>query len=381
MNQTENSTAPLNDGERIGDEGIEELNEATKTGVIGGYAIILLFSIVGNSIIIHLVRTRTNIRMNPFNWLLFNTAVADLLDVITASVFSVPSVLCGDCWLSGMVGTIFCKLIPFFLVVAICVSIWTLTVIAADRYLAIVCIRRRPLSSRTVVCSIITLWLLAGLIFSGELYKFTVDEVNDEVALCYPDWNRESEEISKIFHQAEMIVKVVVTYAVPLVIMTVLYSLISYFLWKQKPPGAVNQEAYVKQMRKRRAVIKMLIIAVAVFAVCWLPVHVGHIMPHFYKDAYSAIPSTLRLLFFWLAHANAAIHPWLFIAFSENLRGEAKAIFHNIRKRSPFKHPKLSTSSQPSLFTNVELAGSREIARAQSRSSVNVSTLSFDTKF
>lgn len=379
MNQTENSTAPLNDGERIGDEGIEELNEATKTGVIGGYAIILLFSIVGNSIIIHLVRTRTNIRMNPFNWLLFNTAVADLLDVITASVFSVPSVLCGDCWLSGMVGTIFCKLIPFFLVVAICVSIWTLTVIAADRYLAIVCIRRRPLSSRTVVCSIITLWLLAGLIFSGELYKFTVDEVEGEVALCYPDWNRESEEISTIFHQAEMIVKVVVTYAVPLVIMTVLYSLISYFLWKQKPPGAVNQEAYVKQMRKRRAVIKMLITAVAVFALCWLPVHVGHIMPHFYKDAYSAIPSTLRLLFFWLAHANAAIHPWLFIAFSENLRGEAKAIFHNIRKRSPFKHPKLSTSSQPSLFTNVELAGSREIA--QSRSSVNVSTLSLDTKF
>ena len=379
MNQTENSTAPLDDGELSGDEDIEELNEVTKTGFIGGYAIILLFSFVGNSIIIHLVRTRTNIRMNPFNWLLFNTAVADLLDVITASAFTVPSYFCGDCWLSGMVGTIFCKLIPFVLVVSICVSIWTLTVIAADRYLAIVCIRRRPLSPKSVVCSIITLWLLAGLIFSGELYKFTVDEVDGEVALCYPDWNPESEEISTILHRAEMIVKVVVTYAVPLVIMSVLYSLISYFLWKQKPPGAVNQVAYVKQMRKRRAVIKMLIYAVAVFALCWLPVHVSHIMPQFYEDAYLIIPSTLRMFFFWLAHANAAIHPWLFIAFSENLRGEAKAIFHNIRKRSPFKHPKLSTSSQPSLFTNVELTGSREIT--QSRSSVHVSTLSFDTKF
>ena len=379
MNQTENSTASSDDGGLIGDEDIEELKEVTKTGVIGGYAIILLFSFLGNSIIIHLVRTRTSIRKNPFNWLLFNTAVADLLDVITASAFSVPSVFCGDCWLSGMAGTIICKLIPFFLVVSICVSIWTLTVIAADRYLAIVCIRRRPLSSKSVVCSIITLWLLAGLIFSGELYKFTVEEVEGELALCYPDWHQESEEISIIFIQAEMIVKVVVTYAVPLIIMTVLYSLISYFLWKQKPPGAVNQEAYLKQMRKRRAVIKMLITAVAVFALCWLPVHVNHIMLEFYEDAYFNIPPTLRMFFFWLAHANAAIHPWLFIAFSENLRGEAKAIFQNIRKRSPFKHPKLSTSSQPSLFTNVELAGSREIA--QSRSSVNISTLSFDTKF
>ena len=379
MNQTVNSTASLDDGEIIGDENIEALNQVTKTGVIGGYVIILLFSFVGNSIIIHLVRTRTNICKNPFNWLLFNTAVADLLDVITASAFSVPSVLCGDCWLSGLAGTIFCKLIPFFLVVSICVSIWTLTVIAADRYLAIVCIRRRPLSSKSVLCSIITLWLLASLIFSGELYKFTVEEVDGEVAFCYPDWNQESEQFSIIFNQAEMIVKVVVTYAVPLVTMTVLYSLISYFLWKQKPPGAVNQEAYLKQLRKRRAVIKMLITAVAVFALCWLPVHVSHIMSEFYDDAYFSIPPTLRLLFFWLAHANAAIHPWLFIAFSENLRGEAKALFQNIRKRSPFKHPKLSTSSQPSLFTNVELVGSREIA--QSRSSVNVSTLSFDTKF
>ena len=378
MNHTENSSASLEDGELDGNDDNGKVNDATKIGITGGYVIVLLFSFVGNSIIIHLVRTRANIRKNPFNWLLFNTAVADLLDVITASAFSVPFIMCRDCWISGMVGRILCKLIPFFLVVSICVSIWTLTVIAADRYLAIVCIRRRPLSSKSVVCSIIAVWLFAGLIFSGELYKFKVDE-EGEVAVCYPEWYEGSEEISIIFYQTEMIVKVIITYAIPLVIMAVLYSLISFFLWKQKPPGAVNQEAYVKQMRKRRAVIKMLITAVVVFALCWLPVHVSHIMSEFYADSYFTIPSFLRLLFYWLAHANAAIHPWLFIAFSENLRGETKGIFHNIRKRGLLKHPKLSTSSQPSLFTNLELAGSREISR--SRSSVNISTLSFDTKF
>ncbi|XP_078359281.1 substance-K receptor-like [Oculina patagonica] len=379
MNHTENLTVSLDDGEIDGNDDIEEVNDVTKIGIIGGYVIILLFSFVGNSVIIHLVRTRTNIRKNPFNWLLFNTAIADLLDVITASAFSVPFILCGDCWISGMAGTILCKLIPFFLVVSICVSIWTLTVIAADRYLAIVCIRRRPLSSRSVVCSIMAVWLFAGLIFSGELYKFKVDKEDGEAAVCYPEWHVESEEISIIFYQTEMIVKVIITYAVPLVIMAVLYSLIAYFLWKQRPPGAVNQEACVRQMRKRRAVIKMLITAVVVFALCWLPAHVSHIMSEFYTDSYFTIPLSLRLLFYWLAHANAAIHPWLFIAFSENLRGETKAIFHNIRKRGLLKRPKLSTSSQPSLFTHLELAGSREISR--SRSSVNISTLSFDTKF
>ena len=380
MNHTENSTAQSHDDGRLnGDNDVEEVNDVTKIGIISGYVIILLFSFVGNSIIIHLVRTRTNIRKNPFNWLLVNTAVADLLDVITASAFSVPFILCGDCWISGIAGTILCKLIPFFLVVSICVSIWTLTVIAADRYLAIVCIRRRPLSFRSVMCSIIAVWLFAGLIFSGELYKFKVEEEDGGMPVCYPDWYVDSEEISIHFYQTEMIVKVIILYAVPLMIMAVLYSLIAYFLWKQKPPGAINQEAYVKQMRKRRAVIKMLITAVVVFALCWLPVHLNHIMSQFYPDSFVTIPNFLRMLFYWLAHANAAIHPWLFIAFSENLRVEAKGIFHSIRKRRLSKQPKLSTSSQPSLFTNQELAGSREISR--SRSSVNISTLSFDTKF
>ena len=206
MNHSENSTAQsLNDGQLDGNKDVEEVNDVTKIGVISGYVIILLFSFVGNSIIIHLVRTRTNIRKNPFNWLLFNTAVADLLDVITASAFSVPIIFCGECWISGIAGTILCKLIPFFLVASICVSIWTLTVIAADRYLAIVCIRRRPLSFRSVMCSIIAVWLLAGLIFSGELYKFKVEEVDGGRAVCYPDWYEESEEISIKIYQAEMV--------------------------------------------------------------------------------------------------------------------------------------------------------------------------------
>lgn len=382
MNNTSNSNTSLDEGEldELSHDGQDKnVKGVDKIIITGAYVLIILFSLVGNSLIIHLVRTRNNIRKNPFNWLLFNTAVADLLDVTTSTAFTLPIVLCpGECWISGVTGTVVCKLIPFFLVVSICVSIWTLTVIAADRYLAIVCIRRRPLSPRSVVRSIIALWLFSGLIFSGELYKFKVAEEEGEYVACYPEWH-ESKELSTIFQKAEMIGKVVINYAIPLIIMAALYSLIAYFLWKQKPPGTVNKEAYVRQKRKRREVIKMLIMVVAVFAICWLPAHVSHIMSEFYIDSYDTMPFVVQALLFWFAHANAAIHPWLFIAFSENLRSEVKGIFYNIRKRGPFRQPKLSTSSQPSLFTNPELAGSREIA--YSRSSVYISTLSFETRF
>ena len=337
---------------------IEERNlafsEVTKVILIVAYVIILLFSFVGNSLVIHIVRTRYKIRKNPFNWLLVNTAAADLVDVTTASSFLLPYFLCGECWLSGVVGTMLCKLIPFFLVVSICTSIWTLTVIAADRYLAIVSLRRKALSSSSVRRSIAAVWLCAGIIFCGQLYKFKTEETEDGTQVCYHEWH-EDWEMSTLFYKAEMIVRVVVTYAVPLVIMAVVYSLIAFYLWRHNPPGHVNHQAYAKRARKRRAVIKMMMTVVTVFALCWLPVHVNHIISLFYTNAYDAIPAILRWLFYWLAHANAAVHPWLFIVFSENLRVEAKGIFRSIWKANELS-VRIRTFSLTSLFTNLDSA-------------------------
>ncbi|XP_068712491.1 tachykinin-like peptides receptor 99D isoform X2 [Montipora foliosa] len=319
----------------------DDVDEAANTVMIILYVTILLFALVGNSLVIHIIRTRDDIRKNSFNWLLVNTAAADLVDVVTACAFILPYFVCEDCWISGVVGKIFCKLIPFLLVVAICVSVWTLTIIAVDRYLAIVCIGRKPLSSKSKVRCIIIVWLSAGLLFSGQLYKFNTEEIEDGQTICYHEWN-EDLDTSTLFYKAEMIVRVVVTYAIPLAIMAVLYSMIAYFLWSHKPPGNVNERAYVKKTKKRRVVIKMMIAVVTVFAFCWLPVHITHIMSEFYTDAYDAIPSIVQWLLIWLAHANAAIHPWLFISFSEKLRKEAKGMFRTLRKATQRKRRSMS---------------------------------------
>ncbi|PFX28284.1 Substance-K receptor [Stylophora pistillata] len=322
-----NNTSYLNTsfgGEEPNDEhSAENLKEVNRIIIIGAYALICLFSLVGNSLILHIVRTRNSIRKNAFNWLLFNTAVADLLDVTTSTAFSLPVYFCEECWISGVAGSVLCKLTPFLSITSICASIWTLTVIAADRYLAIVCIRRRPLSPRSVMRSIVIVWLFASLISSGELHKHKLIEEGGKYSVCTVKWH-ENEELAQTFEEADMIGKVVIAYAIPLFIMAVLYSSIAFFLWKQRPPGTVNQEAYTRQKKKRKEIIKMLLMAVTVFAICWLPVHVAHMMLIFYSDIYNSIPHVVQGLFFWFAHANAAIHPWLFIAFSENLRSESE---------------------------------------------------------
>ena len=381
MNNTENSTAFF-EPEEEHHELEEEVGDVTKIIVIGAYAIIFLLSVVGNSLILHIVRTRPSIRQNPFNWLLVNTALADFLNVITATSFTVPILLCGECWVSGIIGTILCKLIPFFLTVSICVSIWSLVIIAADRYLAIVCTacqNKRPLSGRSVLRCIAAVWFFVGLIFSWELYVYKVEEVDVDVAVCYHhQFHEASEELSIILVKAEMIVKVAITYAIPLVIMGVLYSLIAKFLWSHKPPGSATQLTHSKRTRSFRGVIKMLMTAVAVFALCWLPVHVCHIMSIFFLDSYDTIPFIIRGLLFWMAHANAAIHPWLFIAFSENLRRETKGIlqiFQSSCKGKPenvFDQIRVRTFSLPTLITTPDMSSRR--ANTMKRGSYVITT-------
>ena len=327
----------------------EEDDEPDKTAkmiMIGLYVIIFLFSLVGNSLIIHLVRTRKSIRKNQFYWLIVNTAVADLVGVIASSAVSILLFGFGD--QPGVFGTVLCKSLPYLLNVSICAAIWTLTVIAVDRYLVIVCLRRRALSSRSVLRSIITVWLCAALVSSALLHKYKTEMDEDgTVQYCYEEWH-ENEEMNNTFFKAEVILKVVLTYAVPLVVIAILYFLIARFLWTRKPPVSdVNQQAYIKQVRKRKTVIKMLITVVTVFAVCWFPVHVSMIMPEFYQDEYSDIPVVLRLLFFWLAHANAAIHPWLFIAFGEHFRRGTKEIYRHLLSKL-----RLCTGSTPNPGTN-----------------------------
>lgn len=350
MNETYNSPELISTERE--EESRDEITDAISIILIVAYVIIFLFSFVGNSLLIHIVRTRADMRKNPFNWLLVNMAVADVVDVTTTSVFSMTFFIVRDRWIPGIIGAILCKIIPYFLVVSICVAIWTLTVIAADRYLAIVNNRKKPLTSRSVVRSIIVIWLCAGLLFSGQLYKFKTEVDEGGASECYDEWHQNSEMSIRIY-KAEMVVRVVITYAVPLAIMAVLYYLIARFLWKHKPPESLSQQAYINRLRKRRAVIKMMMTAVTVFAVCWLPVHVSHIMSQFYYDAYDTIPVILRWLFYWLAHANAAIHPWLFIFFSENLKVETKEIFQDIWKLNQLR---LRTVSTPSLFNNNDYA-------------------------
>ena len=91
-------------------------------------------------------------------------------------------------------------------------------------------------------------------------------------------------------------------------------------LWfKQAPGNHLMEEQQRRQLVTKRKVVRMLVIIVVVFAICWLPAQVLHLFwvaTTFRENP----PAIVMYLGFWVAHANSAINPWLYIALSTKIR-------------------------------------------------------------
>ena len=78
--------------------------------------------------------------------------------------------------------------------------------------------------------------------------------------------------------------------------------------------------------RSKRKVVKVLVMIVAVFALCWLPAHLMHFYVAFHSDFYLRMPSFLFPFLMWISHTNSAIDPCLYILLSQNFREEFRTV-------------------------------------------------------
>ena len=259
-------------------------------------------------------------------------AASDILDVITAVPLSLVYLYQSVKWFPGGFGVFLCKFLPFLVFLSIGTSVLTLTVITFDRYLAIVRPMRRPLSPKLTVIAIALTWIISGLVFASELYKYQLFNVSGQV-ICAPRWVDDLQESHKVT-MYEMIVRFALLYLIPLLAMAILYSRIVLHLWKRKAPGEHIKNNHQRIERQNRKVIVMLITIVTLFAICWLPAHVNHFLVTFNFDAFSCLPTSLILTFYFVTHANTAINPCLYLIFNESFRGAFKHQMHMRRRFS-----------------------------------------------
>ena len=153
--------------------------------------------------------------------------------------------------------------------------------------------------------------------------------------------------------KAYALLMVIGEFLIPLVAMCVAYYLIAKTLWFRKIPGGHNtpEQEQAAESSKRRT-IRMLIIVVALFALCWAPYH-GFaitrdvIIPTSTSDNF-VLYHTLFYVVEALAMSNSIFNTLIYIVFNANFRKCVMQIkvpraFHHVMRHSSTK----TRSSRP----------------------------------
>ena len=238
---------------------------ASEIGQTFAYCLILVVSLLGNSFIGIIVYKTQSLR-KPINFFIVNMAMSDLLFAIFVLTWRLGYLYAGSWLISGPLGQAFCKLVFFLVNFSFCMSIQRLVLIAVDRFGAVVFPLRSPLiSSKLCPFVILATWIVAIALASLYFVAF-------RLLFCNMPWN---EAFGESLSTWSFAVVHVAFLHIPIVLLTILYSIIVIKLKSQQIPGEQSTNAEQQRAKRNRNVLKMAIAIVLGFVLCWVPYSIG----------------------------------------------------------------------------------------------------------
>ncbi|XP_063619643.1 tachykinin-like peptides receptor 86C [Cydia splendana] len=102
--------------------------------------------------------------------------------------------------------------------------------------------------------------------------------------------------------------------------MTFFYSAMGRVLWGSRSIGELTQRQ-IDSIRSKRKVVKMFILVIVIFGICWLPYQSYFIYTHFNPSImYKKYVQHVYLGFYWLAMANAMVNPIIYYWMNAKFR-------------------------------------------------------------
>lgn len=281
------------------------------------YSLMFLLSLNGNIMTVFIVLAKPYMR-SVTNCLIANMAIADLLMTFSAMPYSAAYMYVKSRWFGGIMGMITCKILQFSVALSVAASVLTLVVIALDRFFAVVYPFKRASVIRKIWVVSTVIWVLSGLSMSPYLYYYKLLLLQDGYYHCSVSWEPLANhwEASRIYFSFLFIA----LYLIPLLIIAFFYGIVSFKLWIRRIPGNPSAANLRHAELSKRRTIKMLIIIVIVFSLCWLPAHLMHFFIFFDEKTYEKIPSLWQQIAFGVSQGNSSINPYLYIALNRNFR-------------------------------------------------------------
>ena len=279
---------------------------ALRIGQIISYSLILVVSLIGNSLI-GLIVYKTPTMRKPINYLITNMAMSDLL----FPLFAISPLLSvnNDWYISGPLGQALCKVILYLPLVSYSVSGQSHILIAVDRFVAVVFPLRSPLIGRKWFPLITTAtWIVALTLHTPVLVNAKVFNYQDGVFCGY------------FLEEAWASVLAGFTY-ITIVLLVVLYSIILIKLKLQAPPGEQSTNVEKQLKRRNKNALRMAIAIVLAFLFCCVPYTTVHLIMTLNDSVWYSCSLELFTIFARLMYiANCAVNPFICLIFSSNYR-------------------------------------------------------------
>ena len=302
--------------------------------LIIAYTIIVVVSFFGNLLVCYVIWKNKRLH-TVTNIFIANLAVADILMTIWNIPFNLVRIVLEQ-WPFGQA---MCVVVNMALMVSVYVSTFTLTAIALDRYQVIIKPLRPRMSNNGGLFGTAMIWTLAillslpyGLYSQDEEVSFIVSRVR-RCRLLFP---APSDVIEKYISLATIMAQ----YVIPLTIIAVTYGRIVQKLWSREALGDITPEQQLKHCQIKLKTIKMLILVVILFALCWMPLNMYHVLTDFHPDRKTfRHDTTVFFVCHWIAMSSICYNPFVYCWLNESFRAEFKSRCNLVLKRSGRIHP------------------------------------------
>uniref|UniRef100_A0A8D2KY67 G-protein coupled receptor 83 n=1 Tax=Varanus komodoensis TaxID=61221 RepID=A0A8D2KY67_VARKO len=306
------------DGTSAEQRGAASQSRTVQALLIVAYSVIICISLFGNVVVCHVVVK--NKRMHSATSLfIVNLAVADIMITVLNTPFTLVRFV-SSTWIFGK---LMCHISRFVQYCSVHVSVLTLTAIALDRHQVIV----HPLKPRMSIVKggicIIVIWVMASC--------FSLPHAIYQKLIWVPYGNRTHRMAclsnfpapTDLYWKYLDLTTFVLLYVLPLLVISITYTMVAKKLWMRNAIGDVTMEQYHAHQRKKKMTIKMLMLVVVVFAVCWFPLNCYLVLL-----SGKAIHSNnaLYFAFHWFAMSSTCYNPFIYCWLNESFRSELRSL-------------------------------------------------------
>lgn len=231
------------------------------------YMLVFFLGTSGNSLVLWTIFRTSRDKRRSADIFIASLAVADLMFVVTLPLWATYTHRQYD-W---PFGDFACKLSSYLIFINMYASVFCLTGLSFDRYLAIV----RPVANarlRLRVSGAVAtgvLWVLAALLAVPVLvFRSAGSMDNDTHIQCYMDYSLVvTSESDWTWEMGLNLSSTVLGFVAPFTVM-----LTCYFFIARTIAGHFRKERG-DGLRKRRRLLSIIVVLVVTFALCWMPYH------------------------------------------------------------------------------------------------------------